>query len=75
MLPGGKSCIASIGDKSGRIIFFIISENKVLKTFSIQVGYTWLSKCAWADWKENGQENCKILSIYLLSHIFFYCFC
>jgi hypothetical protein len=32
MLPNGKSCIASVGDKSGRVIFFVISEDKVIAT-------------------------------------------
>lgn len=54
-----NSCIASVGDKSGRILFFLISQNRVDETLSLQVCDSWISKCAWADWKQEGSDYCN----------------
>lgn len=59
MLPFEKSCIAAVGDKSGRMLFFVVSQDKVVQTLSFQVSDSWLSKIIWVDWKEEGQTCCK----------------
>lgn len=54
-----NSCIAAVGDKSGRIILFLISQNTVKHRISLQVCDTWISKCAWTDWTRHGPEFSK----------------
>jgi hypothetical protein len=59
MLPFEKSCIATVGDKSGRVLFFVISNDKIVQTLSLQVGDSWLTKCSWSVWKSADQTYCK----------------